>query len=67
MDSFGELLGGFGEIIGEMFADGAADGAIGVGFADGFLSENRRRISEPPSAYVRYLCGGPRELNVNDR
>jgi hypothetical protein len=52
----GDLLGG------ESVAD---DGILDVG---AFLApEARRRREAPPVVYERYLCGGPRQLNINDR
>jgi len=64
MDDFGDLFSGVGDAIGEIFGgDEAASG-----FA-AFLSPEGRRRGEnvEPPALERYLCGKPRELNINDR
>jgi hypothetical protein len=68
MDGFGDVLGGLGDLIGGFFdnGDAAAEGAMGL--AELFSPEGRGR-GEPivPVVYERYLCGGPRTLNINDR
>lgn len=65
MDSFGDLFGGLGDVIGEIFgADAGAEGAMGL--AELLSPEGHRREVQAP-VYERYLCGGPRQLNLNDR
>lgn len=67
MDNLGDLFGGLGDALGEIFgSDGAAEGAMGLAE---LLSPEGRGRGEIPTAvvYERYLCGGPRTLNVNDR
>jgi hypothetical protein len=65
MGDFGDLFGGVGDVLGEMFGGGDEAAA---GFA-AFLSPEggRRRENVEPPAFERYLCGKPRELNINDR
>ncbi len=67
MDNFGDLFGGLGEILGEML--GEQDEGVAGGLAAMLAPERRRRSEEAivPIVYARYLCGGPRELDVNDR
>jgi hypothetical protein len=65
MDSFGDIFGGLGDMLGEFFGGEAAEGAMGL--AEVFAPEGRRRGEQAPVAYERYLCGGPRQLNINDR
>jgi hypothetical protein len=65
MDSFGDLFGGLGDMLGEMFGgEAGAEGAMGIAE---LLSPEGRRREVPPIVYERYLCGGPRRLNINDR
>jgi hypothetical protein len=65
MDGLGDLFGSIGEMLsglGEGAGEAAADGAVAA-MAFG------RRDGETPSMTAsvdRYLCGGPRVLNVND-
>lgn len=61
MDSFGDFFGGLGELFG---GEAAAEGAMG---AAELLSDGRKRGETQPIVYERYLCGGPRELHINDR
>jgi hypothetical protein len=66
MDGLGDIFGGLGDMIGEMFGEEAgAEGAMGL--AALFGSEGGRRAEAAPIVYARYLCGGPRELHINDR
>jgi hypothetical protein len=65
MDDFGDLLGGLGEILGDMLGETAADGP--PSFADFLSPERRRRDAGAVIVHERYLCGGPRKRNVNDR
>jgi hypothetical protein len=72
MDGFGDLLGGLGDLLGAMLGDGAeeAGAAAGMGALFGAGAGGRRNESQAPlpyAAYERYLCGGPRNLNINDR
>lgn len=67
MDGFGDLFGGIGDMLGEVFGgEAGAEGAMGLA---SFLSpEGRRGRGEAgPAVYERYLCGGPRKLHINDR
>ena len=62
----GDLFGGLGDVFGEIFGgEGAAEGAMGL--AELLAPEGRGRGDLPSIAYERYLCGGPRTLNINDR
>ena len=45
----------FGEILGELFGE------------EVFGGERDERRDEPNIVYERYLCGGPKYLNINDR
>jgi hypothetical protein len=66
MDNFGDLFGGLGDVFGEIFGgDGAAEGAMGL--AELLGPQERGRGEMPTIVYERYLCGGPRTLNINDR
>ncbi len=67
MDSFGDVFGGLGDMLGEILGgEAGAEGALG--FAELLAPEGRRqRGATPPIVYERYLCGGPRQLNINDR
>jgi hypothetical protein len=66
MDSFGDMFGGLGDMIGEFIGgEAGAEGAMGL--AEIFSPEGRRGREGPAIVYERYLCGGPRELNINDR
>ena len=59
MSGFGDLLGGFAELIGGGVVEGAvhtAAEAIAGESDDEAVAEGR----------TRYLCGGPRLLNIND-
>ena len=49
-----------GDILGTIFGEGFGEGVFGEGRA-----ENREQ--QPVIAYERYLCGGPKYLNINDR
>ena len=67
MDNLGDLFGGLGDALGEIFgSDGAAEGAMGLG-RDSLARRPRSRRNPTAVVYERYLCGGPRKLNVNDR
>jgi hypothetical protein len=66
MDSFGDMFGGIGDMLGEMFGgEAGAEGAMGL--AELLTPEGRRRGEAMPIVHERYLCGGPRQLNINDR
>ncbi len=67
MDGFGDLFGGVGDMLGEMFGgEATAEGAMG--FMEMLSPDGQRRgESVVPVEYTRYLCGGPRNLHVNDR
>jgi hypothetical protein len=67
MDNFGDLFGGLGDIIGGIFGNAeATDGAMGL--AELFSPDERGGGEAPEQiVYERYLCGGPRTLNINDR
>ena len=66
MDSFGEMFGGLGDMIGEIFGgEAGAEGVMGV--AELLSPEGRRGGEGRPIVHARYLCGGPRQLNINDR
>ncbi|MDB5069992.1 MAG: hypothetical protein JWM87_1103 [Candidatus Eremiobacteraeota bacterium] len=58
MSGFGDLLGGLAGLFGE----GAVEGAAHV--AAEALSEDD--AGERAVDATRYLCGGPRLLNIND-
>ncbi len=61
MDGFGDLLGGlFGES-----AEGGGLGELVAGIFGG--GEPPKREPGAPVTYERYLCGGPKILNINDR
>lgn len=45
----------FGEILGELFGERVSE------------SERDERRGEANIVYERYLCGGPKYLNINDR
>jgi hypothetical protein len=65
MDNLGDLFGGLGDVLGEMFGgEAGAEGAMGI--AELFSPESRRGEAQA-FVYERYLCGGPRKLHVNDR
>jgi hypothetical protein len=64
MDSFGDLFGGLGDMFGEIFGEAGAEGAMGIAE---LLSPEGRRPEVQAIVYERYLCGGPRKLNINDR
>ena len=63
MDNFGDLFGGLGEMLGGLL--GGDEGAEGLGA----LLRPEGRGGESPAliVYERYLCGGPREIGINDR
>jgi hypothetical protein len=61
MDGFGELLGG---LFGESAEAGGLGELIAGIFGGGKAPE--REIGQPVT-YERYLCGGPKNLNMNDR
>lgn len=61
MDGFGDLLGG---LLGES-AEGAGLGELIAGIFGGGKPPERE-IGQPVT-YERYLCGGPKNLNLNDR
>jgi hypothetical protein len=64
VDNFGDLFGGLGDALGEIFGgEAGAEGAMGI--AEMLSPEGRREAQ--PYVYERYLCGGPRKLNINDR
>jgi hypothetical protein len=66
MDNFGNMFGGLGDMLGEVFGtEAGAEGAMGL--AEFFSPEGRRSGEAPPITHERYLCGGPRQLNINDR
>ncbi len=68
MDGFGDLFGGVGDVLGEIFGgEVGAEGAMGI--VEWLSPEGRRQRGEelPPIAYERFLCGGPREVHINDR
>jgi hypothetical protein len=46
----------FGEILGTIFGERIFGGR-----------EERDEPQEAPIVYERYLCGGPKDLNINDR
>ena len=65
MDGFdlGDMLGGlFGD------AESAGGGEVVAGILGGLFGGGKRE-REPGEAvtYERYLCGGPKNLNINDR
>ena len=60
-----ELFGGLGEMFGEIFGEAGAEAAMGV--AELLAPEGRRGGEAAAFVYERYLCGGPRTLNINDR
>ncbi len=69
MSDFGDLFGGLGDMLGGIFGGAGAEASEGVmGLSEMFSSEGspERRGSELVS-YERFLCGGPRALNINDR
>ncbi len=59
MDGFGELLGG-------LFGD-SAEGGFGEMIAGIFGGGEPPSEQGQPVTYERYLCGGPKDLNLNDR
>jgi hypothetical protein len=60
-----DLFGGIGDVLGEIFGgEAGAEGAMGLG---GMFAPEGRRGEAQSAVYERYLCGGPRELNINDR
>jgi hypothetical protein len=66
MDDFGDVLGGIGDLLGGLF--GVEAGAEGVrGAMEMFGGERGRDREVEPYVYERYLCGGPKQLNINDR
>ena len=66
MDGLGDLFGGVGDMLGEMFGgEASAEGLMG--FGELLSPEGRRANAAAPVIYERYLCGGPRERNINDR
>jgi hypothetical protein len=65
MDNLGDLFGGLGDMFGEIFAgEAGAEGAVGIAE---LLSPEGRRGEMQAIVFERYLCGGPRKLNINDR
>jgi hypothetical protein len=67
MDNLGDVFGGLSDLIGGIFgSDAGIEGAMGLAEV---LSpdERNRREALPFIVYERYLCGGPRQLNINDR
>ena len=46
-----------GDILGTIFGEGVF----------GEAEERMERREEPAFVYERYLCGGPKYLNINDR
>lgn len=67
MDGLGDIFGGLGDILGGVFgADSGAEGVMGL--AELLNPEAQREPRAAlPVVYERYLCGGPRALNINDR
>ncbi len=62
MDNLGDILGGlFGG--GGDAGDGATDLVAGLFGSRGGEGD----ADTPPIVYERYLCGGPKVSNVNDR
>jgi hypothetical protein len=60
-----DLFGGFGEMVGGLFGgEAGAEGAMGLAE---MLAPEGRRDGVQIAVYERYLCGGPRKLNINDR
>ncbi|MEA2721858.1 MAG: hypothetical protein QOJ39_3722 [Candidatus Eremiobacteraeota bacterium] len=59
MGGFGDLFGGLAELFGEGAVEGVAHGAAEAMSGD----SGDDRVAE---ARTRYLCGGPRTLNIND-
>jgi hypothetical protein len=67
MDNFGDLFGGLSDLIGDMIGSGVEEaGAEGVGAMFAAPPDGGGE-AEMPYVYERYLCGGPRSLNINDR
>jgi hypothetical protein len=65
MDNFGNLFGGLGDMFGEILGgEAGAEGAMGIAE---LLSPEGRRGEMQAIVHERYLCGGPRKLNINDR
>ena len=62
MEGLGDLFGSIGEMLGGIAeSDEAAEGVV-AGLAFGRNGE----APDASSSVDRYLCGGPRTLNVND-
>jgi hypothetical protein len=60
-----DLFGGIGDMFGEIFGgEAGAEGAMGLAE---MLAPEGRRGEMQSAVYERYLCGGPRKLNINDR
>ncbi|MDQ2907726.1 MAG: hypothetical protein M3R44_00065 [Candidatus Eremiobacteraeota bacterium] len=64
----------FGDIIGSIFGGGGGAGDAGQGVSDlvaGLFEGTRENQNESGAeAFIpheRYLCGGPKTLNINDR
>jgi hypothetical protein len=65
MDNLGDLFGGLGDVFGEIFGgEAGAEGAMGIAE---LLSPEGRSGEVQAITHERYLCGGPRKLNINDR
>ena len=61
----GDLFGGIGDMLGEFFG-GEAEERGAMDLAELLMPEGGRREVQI-AVYERYLCGGPRRLNINDR
>jgi len=60
-----DLFGGIGDMLGGIFGGEAGEeGAMGL--AEMLMPEGGRREVQI-AVYERYLCGGPGQLNINDR
>ncbi|HEY0382981.1 MAG TPA: hypothetical protein VGC72_12360 [Candidatus Elarobacter sp.] len=57
-EMFGGLFGGLAELFGEGVVEGVAHGT-----AEAMSGESD---DDGPAERTRYLCGGPRTLNIND-
>ena len=62
----------FGDLIGSIFGGGGGSGDAVEGVADvvaGLFGSGRENegSDQPQIVYERFLCGGPKSLNINDR